>query len=136
MIHYGIVVHGGAGSPSHFSDGCKAACESAFSSPEAGKSSLDAVVEAARMLEDDGRFNAGSGSACDSMGNIEMDHLLWFRRRSRNIMAIRNVKNPIWLPVLLEYTSRCFGRRVRLFCKQAFEPFNKSSQRTLKDIKR
>src|SRR4030042_3853814 len=97
MIHYGIVVHGGAGSPSPFSDGCKTACESAFSLLEAGKNALDAVVEAARMLEDDGRFNAGSGSALRLDGKkIEMDASVMDSEATLGmVMAIRDVKNPI-----------------------------------------
>lgn len=97
MISYGIVVHGGAGSPMQFSDGCRIACESAFSLLESGKSSLDAVVEAARILEDDGRFNAGSGSALRLDGKtIEMDASVMDSRGNIGVvMAIRKVKNPV-----------------------------------------
>lgn len=44
MILYGVVVHGGAGSPPHLSDGCKKACESAFGLLEEDRSSLDAAM--------------------------------------------------------------------------------------------
>src|SRR4030042_7092265 len=97
MIHYGVIVHGGAGSPSHFSDGCKVACESAFGFIEAGKSALDAVVEAVRILEDDGRFNAGYGSALRLDGKtVEMDaSVMDSKGKIGIVIAIRNVKNPI-----------------------------------------
>jgi len=136
MIHYGIVVHGGAGSPSDFSDGCKAACESAFSLLEAGKSSLDAVVEAARMLEDDGRFNAGSGSALRLDGKtIEMDASVMDSKGNLGIViSIRDVKNPILIAKAVMNTPHVAlaGEGATIFArKKGFQPFNKSSQRAL-----
>ncbi len=97
MISYGIVVHGGAGSPSYLSDACKFACESAYRLLDKGKSSLDAVVEAARILEDDGRFNAGTGSALRLDGKtIEMDASVMDSNGNIGIViAIRYVKNPV-----------------------------------------
>ena len=50
MIKFGIVAHGGAGSPEEYSDGCMKACASGFRMLESGKSSLEAVVEAVRIL--------------------------------------------------------------------------------------
>src|SRR4030067_1668445 len=136
MVHYCIVVHGGAGSPSDFSDGCKAACESAFSLLEAGKSALDAVVEAARMLEDDGRFNAGSGSALRLDGKtIEMDASVMDSEGNLGIvMVIRNVKNPILVARAVMETPHVAlaGEGATYFArKQGIEPFEKSSQRAL-----
>jgi len=140
MIHYGIVVHGGAGSPSHFSDGCKVACESAFSLLETGKSSLDAVVQAARLLEDDGRFNAGSGSALRLDGKtIEMDASVMDSEGDIGIViAIRNVKNPILIARAVMNTPHVAlaGEGATAFArKRGFEPFHKSSQRALERFK-
>ncbi|MEW6571006.1 MAG: isoaspartyl peptidase/L-asparaginase [Nitrospirota bacterium] len=97
MISYGIVVHGGAGTPANLSDACKKACEGAFGLLGEGRSSLDAVAESVRILEDDGRFNAGYGSAVRLDGKtIEMDAALMDSRgRLGIVIAIRNVKNPI-----------------------------------------
>lgn len=97
MIQYGIVVHGGAGSPGHFTDGCKKACKAAFRMLEAGGSSLDAVVEAVRILEDDGRFNAGRGSALRLDGKtIEMDAALMNSEGKLGmVIAIKRIRNPI-----------------------------------------
>jgi L-asparaginase/beta-aspartyl-peptidase (threonine type) len=136
MIYYGIIAHGGAGSPSDFSDGCKAACESAFDLLEKGKSALDAVVEAARMLEDDGRFNAGSGSALRLDGKtIEMDASVMDSEGNLGIvMAIRNVKNPILVAHAVMNTPHVAlaGEGATVFAqKQRFEPFHKSSLRAL-----
>jgi L-asparaginase/beta-aspartyl-peptidase (threonine type) len=97
MIKYGIVVHGGAGSPGHFTDGCKKACKAAFRMLETGENSLDAVVEAVRILEDDGRFNAGTGSALRLDGKtIEMDAAVMNSDGKVGIViAIKRIKNPI-----------------------------------------
>ena len=62
MMNYGIVVHGGAGAPKELADGCRKACEKGFAVLEKGGSALDATMEAVRVMEDDGRFNAGGGS--------------------------------------------------------------------------
>lgn len=98
MVRYGIVVHGGAGSPGHFTDGCKKSCKSAFRMLEAGGNSLDAVVEAVRILEDDGRFNAGSGSSLRFDGKtIEMDAALMNSEGKLGmVIAIKRIRNPIW----------------------------------------
>ena len=79
MIRYGIVVHGGVGSPLRFSDGCKKACSSAFELLKKGSGALEAVVEAARLLEDDGRFTpAGiigiAKTGCAIVSNRPMAH--------------------------------------------------------------
>jgi L-asparaginase / beta-aspartyl-peptidase len=99
MIEYGIAVHGGAGSPDDYSDGCKKACEAAFCMLESGKGSLDAVIEAVRILEDDERFNAGFGSVLRIDGKtIEMDAALMDSDGHIGIVInIRHVKNPILL---------------------------------------
>src|SRR4030043_587413 len=136
MILYGVVVHGGAGSPPHLSDGCKKACELAFNLLETGKSSLDAVIEAARILEDDGRFNAGSGSSLRLDGKtVEMDASVMCSEGNLGIvMAIRNVKNPIVVARAVMNTPHVAlaGEGATIFArKKGFEPFNKSSQRAL-----
>jgi beta-aspartyl-peptidase (threonine type) len=136
MIHYGIVAHGGAGSPPHFSDGCKAACESAFSLLETGKSSLDAVVEAARILEDDGRFNAGSGSALRLDGKtIEMDASVMDSEGNIGVViALRDIRNPILIARAVFNTPHVAlaGEGATAFARKlGFQPFGKSSQRAL-----
>lgn len=97
MIQYGVITHGGAGSPPSFTDGCKSACEAAFKLLEAEKNALDAVVEAARILEDDGRFNAGSGSVLRLDGKtVEMDAAVMDSNANIGaVIAIRDIKNPI-----------------------------------------
>jgi beta-aspartyl-peptidase (threonine type) len=97
MLHYGIITHGGVGSPPEYSDGCKAAAEGGMRILETGGSALDAVIEAARVLEDDPRYNAGTGSVLRLDGKtIEMDaSLMDSEGRMGAVIAIKNVKNPI-----------------------------------------
>lgn len=141
MIHYGVIAHGGAGSPSLFSDGCKAACECAFNLLETGKSSLDTVVEAACVLEDDGRFNAGSGSALRLDGKtIEMDASVMDSKGNIGIViSIRNVKNPILVARAVVDTPHVAlaGEGATAFArKRGLEPFRKSSNCALERYQR
>ncbi|MEW6214438.1 MAG: isoaspartyl peptidase/L-asparaginase [Nitrospirota bacterium] len=141
MILFGVVVHGGAGSSAHFTDGCKAACESAFNLLEAGRSALDAVVEAARVLEDDDRFNAGSGSVLRMDGKtIEMDAAVMDSRGNIGIViAIRDVKNPILVARAVMETPHVAltGQGATAFAKRrGFAPFHQVSQKALKQYER
>ena len=97
MIEFGVVTHGGVGTDDGLSDGCRAACEAAFRMLEGGKGAIDAVVEACIKLEDDGRFNAGSGSALRIDGEtVEMDAAVMDSEGTVGVVInIRNVKNPV-----------------------------------------
>src|SRR5574341_1674867 len=73
-----IIVHGGAGANKNDSlparlDGCKAAALVGWQILERGGSALDAAEAAVVVLEDNPLFNAGTGSALNSLGKVEMD---------------------------------------------------------------
>ncbi len=97
MISYGIAVHGGVGSSARLTGACVAICEKAFAMLQAGGAALDAAVEAVRLFEDDGRFNAGSGSTLRLDGRtVEMDaSVMDSLGRIGSVMAARDVTNPI-----------------------------------------
>ena len=57
-----IVTHGGAGGSRDCEDGCRAASAAAFAALHSGAGAIEAAAAAVVVLEDDGRFNAGSGS--------------------------------------------------------------------------
>jgi beta-aspartyl-peptidase (threonine type) len=140
-ILYGVVVHGGVGSPSELSDGCKAACEAAFSLLEAGMSALDAVVEAARILEDDGRFNAGSGSVLRLDGKtIEMDAgVMDSKNNIGMVISLRGVKNPVLVARAIMHTPHVAlsGQGASSFArKRGFLPFYEVSPRSLGRFKK
>src|SRR5438046_2539502 len=79
----GLVIHGGAGTiaPSRMTSeverdlraGLQRSLETGYGILKNGGSSLDAVVAAVRVMEDDPLFNAGKGAVFTSAGTNEMD---------------------------------------------------------------
>lgn len=92
-----IVVHGGVGSFERDSDGCASAADIARSELDRGGDALAAAVSAVAALEDDGRFNAGSGAILGLDGvTIEMDAAVMDSRgHLGSVACIRRVKNPV-----------------------------------------
>lgn len=92
-----IVVHGGVGNSPANIDGCVAAAEAGMALLKAGHPALEAALAAAVAMEDDPRFNAGTGSSLRMDGEtIEMDaSLMDTRGRLAAIAGIQAVKNPI-----------------------------------------
>ena len=91
-----IVTHAGVGSPPENKDGTDKAAKVGFEILKNGGSALDAVEVAIVVLEDDKRFNAGTGSFMRLNGSIEMDAILMDSKGNCGaVAAIRDVKNPI-----------------------------------------
>ncbi|OPY67746.1 MAG: Isoaspartyl peptidase/L-asparaginase precursor [Syntrophorhabdaceae bacterium PtaU1.Bin034] len=99
MISYGVVAHGGVGTSKRLSGGCKIACQKALTLLEKGGQATEAAIEAVRVLEDDGRFNAGSGSTLRLDGKtVEMDaSVMDSQGRLGIVIAVQDVKNPVLL---------------------------------------
>ena len=97
MISYGLVVHGGVGSPAAWKDGCDRAVALGLGRLKEGAGALDAAIAAATSLEDDGRYNAGTGSSLRLDGStIEMDASVMESTGALGcVAAIRRVKNPV-----------------------------------------
>jgi isoaspartyl peptidase/L-asparaginase-like protein (Ntn-hydrolase superfamily) len=91
------VVHGGVGSPPTVSDGPRAAAALALQTLDRGGSSLDAAIAGTVHLEDDPRFNAGTGANLRLDGKtIQMDaSLMTSEGRFAAVGAIERVKNPV-----------------------------------------
>jgi beta-aspartyl-peptidase (threonine type) len=121
-ISFGVVAHGGAGTPKTLSDGCREACLAAFGILERGGSALDAVVEACRIMEDDGRFNAGSGSVLRIDGaTVEMDAAVMDSGGNLGmVMNIRDVRNPVVVARAVTLTPHVAlaGRGAEAFAKK------------------
>ena len=135
-IASGLVVHGGAGTQEGLSDGCRAACEAGMKILDDGGSALDAVVEACRILEDDGRFNAGSGSVLRIDGKtVEMDAAVMDSAGNLGmVMNVRNVKNPVVVARGLTKTPHVAiaGRGAEAFARKiGVGPFSSVSGRAL-----
>ncbi|HEY0061149.1 MAG TPA: isoaspartyl peptidase/L-asparaginase [Telluria sp.] len=92
-----IVVHGGAGASIEYKDGCENAANAGARLLTHGAGALDAVVGAVTVLEDDGRFNAGSGAQLGLDGQtIEMDaSVMQSDGRQGAVACITRVKNPV-----------------------------------------
>lgn len=104
-----LIVHGGAGDWSaDDGDGeelvaaCRAAARAGYEILRAGGSALDAATAAVVVLEDDPRFNAGTGSALTADGEVECDaSVMCGDGRAGAVGALRDVKNPIRLARLV-----------------------------------
>ncbi len=108
-----IAIHGGAGvidraqmSPEReesYRAGLSAALDAGYAILERGGSSLDAVAEAVRLLEDDPQFNAGRGAVLSHDGEAELDASIMDGAgpRAGAVAGIRHVKTPIGLARLV-----------------------------------
>jgi L-asparaginase/beta-aspartyl-peptidase (threonine type) len=104
-----VVVHGGAGGSRKYEDGCVRAAQRALDELGRGGDALDAAMAAVMVLEDDGRFNAGSGSVlCLDGATIEMDaSIMDSRGRLGAVACVRSVKNPVLLARAVADTPHC-----------------------------
>ncbi len=105
----GFVIHGGAGvitrgslSPERekqYRDKLEEALLAGYKALQAGKSSLDAVEIAIRMLEDSPLFNAGKGAVFTNDGKNELDASIMNGKTlaAGAVAGLRHVKNPITL---------------------------------------
>jgi L-asparaginase / beta-aspartyl-peptidase len=90
------LAHGGVGTPPSDSDGCRAAVDAALAALAAGANPLDAAVAGTVLLEDDPRFNAGTGSVVRLDGSVQMDaSAMDSEGRFGAVAAIERVKNPV-----------------------------------------
>ncbi len=103
-----LVIHGGAGvirkeltadTEELVRADLKAALASGYAVLEKGGSSLDAVTQAIRMLEDSPRFNAGKGAVFTHDGSNELDAAIMdgATLRAGAVAGVRRVKNPVLL---------------------------------------
>ncbi len=99
---FSILVHGGAGDAAGTRldaqiAGCQDAANAARVLLEAGASALDAVQRAVELLEDDPRFNAGTGGALTNLGTLELDAAIMdgTSLRAGGVCSLPPFKNPI-----------------------------------------
>lgn len=99
---FAALVHGGAGDVpverrAGQTEGCRTAAYAAREILAAGGSALDAVQRAVEVLEDDPRFNAGTGASLTAEGRIELDAAIMegARLRAGGVCALGPFKNPI-----------------------------------------
>jgi L-asparaginase / beta-aspartyl-peptidase len=90
------LAHGGVGSDPHAADGCRAAVDAALLTLRQTGDPVAAAVAGVVILEDDPRFNAGTGSVVRLDGSIQMDaSVMSSDGRFGAIAGIEQVKNPV-----------------------------------------
>jgi len=109
MNNFSIAVQGGAGTlvkgmmtpelESNYKKALKKALEAGYKFLSQGKSSLDAVEEAVRLLEDSPLFNAGKGSVFTAKGTHEMDASIMDGNslKAGAVSLVTGIKNPVHL---------------------------------------
>lgn len=99
-----LIIHGGAGSSLHGKGAVETIRRSLYKVVEevyslllSGASASEAVVRGCQLLEDDPRFNAGTGSVLQSDGQIRMSASLMdgTSQSFSGVINISRVKNPI-----------------------------------------
>lgn len=106
-----LIIHGGAGSSLKGKGGAEAVRQSLYRVVEEvyalllqGIPAIDGVVRGCQLLEDDPRFNAGTGSVLQSDGQIRMSASLMdgVAQRFSGVINTARVKNPIDLAKFLQ----------------------------------
>ncbi|MES2648417.1 MAG: isoaspartyl peptidase/L-asparaginase [Bacteroidota bacterium] len=104
---YVLVIHGGAGTilqknmtpekETAYKEGLKAALEKGYAILKNNGSSLDAVTEAVKVLEDNPLFNAGKGAVFTNAGTNEMDAAIMDGRTKAagSVAGVATIKNPV-----------------------------------------
>ena len=107
---FAIVTHGGAGEPLEFTDGCEQAARRGHELFIETGDVLEAAIAAVMVLEEDERFNAGSGAVlCLDGATIEMDASIMDTRGHLGAIAgVRDVRNPIMLARAVADTPHVF----------------------------
>ncbi|XP_071452475.1 isoaspartyl peptidase/L-asparaginase isoform X2 [Hetaerina americana] len=104
-----LLVHGGAGDipverVQPKLDGVRNAVKEGYRVLiDPGKSVIDAVEVAVRIMEDDEAFNAGRGSVLNLDGEVEMDAIIMEGKKMKigSVAAVKNVSHPISLARLV-----------------------------------
>jgi L-asparaginase len=101
-----LLIHGGAGSKiltagqaARIQESLRTILEHCQINVRKRRSALELVTEAARLLENDGLYNAGYGSKIQSDGKIRMSAAVMdgHRRRFGGCVNVEGVRNPILL---------------------------------------
>jgi len=104
-----IAIHGGAGVISRdqlgpdqgasYLQGLEEALDAGYAVLESGGSSLNAVITAVRLLEDNPLFNAGRGAVLNHEGRAELDaSIMWGKDLSAGaVSGVQRIRHPIEL---------------------------------------
>ncbi len=130
---FGLVIHGGAGvilranltpeMQAKYNASLTLARDTGYAILENGGTSLDAVVAAIKVLEDDPLFNAGKGAVLNANGMCELDSAIMDGKTlsAGAVAGIKHIKNPITLARdVMEKSPHVFlvGEGAEIFAKQ------------------
>ena len=91
-----VVAHGGAGSSNEHTDGTEKAVHTFYKANQIDTSLIHSVALTISVLEDDGRFNAGSGAHMRENGKVEHDAAIMDSNGSFGAVAVlEGFNNPI-----------------------------------------
>jgi L-asparaginase len=114
MVTPKLIIHGGAGSSLKGKGGAEAVQRSLFQVLATvypllknGATAKAAVIQGCQLLEDDPRFNAGTGSVLQSDGQIRMSASLMdgITQRFSGVINVSRVQHPIQLAEFLQQQS-------------------------------
>lgn len=118
MKHYGIAIHGGAGTVSRtimtkwkaeaYRQALKRAYTVGYHTLHKGGSAMEAVTESILILENSPLFNAGKGSVFTHQGTHEMDAAVMNGKnlKAGAVAGVQSVKNPILLAMAVMKKSK------------------------------
>ena len=107
-----LIIHGGAGSSLKGKGALKKVKEDLYQIVAEvyqlllkGKTATEAVIRGCQLLEDNPRFNAGTGSVLQSDGNIRMSASLMdgAKQKFSGVINVARVKNPIQMAEYLQH---------------------------------
>jgi len=106
-----LIIHGGAGSALKTKDATQAVRDSLYKILDdvyallsSGANAREAVIRGCQLLEDEPRYNAGTGSVLQSDGQIRMSASLMDGKPQRfsGVINVSRIKNPINLAKILQ----------------------------------
>ncbi|MBI4713340.1 MAG: isoaspartyl peptidase/L-asparaginase [Planctomycetes bacterium] len=135
-----IVAHGGVGSRKALADGPLKAAKKSGAVLKNGGSALDAAVAGVMALEDDPRFNAGTGSVLRFDGTVQMDAAVMDSENNYGAVAcIQRVKNPVLVArKVMDSPHRliCGDGATQFARVQNFPPYNPITPKAIANLKR
>jgi beta-aspartyl-peptidase (threonine type) len=95
-LNAAAIAHGGVGAKVEHADGCRRAVDAALATLEQTGDPLEAAVAGVVVMEDDPRFNAGTGAIVRLDGSIQMDaSVMDSSGRFGAVAGIERVRNPV-----------------------------------------
>jgi L-asparaginase/beta-aspartyl-peptidase (threonine type) len=130
-----ILIHGGVGSKGRVVENMDG-----MASKNEDHDPLNAVVKAVVMMENDERFNAGTGSVMRIDGSIQMDAAVAIPNQFGAVISIERVKNPVLVARgIMERTHHIAlsGSGAQNFARKlGFEDYDPSTEKSKKAYER